>query len=404
MTDFFDGETFEPEVNTTPNIEFQLNKFNEGEYLTEKHIPEHILFTPPDIIRSIKSYYRYNIDIPLLICGVQGIGKLTCIIGLLPVLPCYLNDKINNDKINNIHFFKILDDKFNKIFYYENIYYINISILNTNTEIIEYLTYIYQIAKGRNITIFDNDNDDNNNDTNNDTNNNNLNKKIIIISHINKCNHEAQPYIAFMLDKINNNNTSYIFTTYSKNTISKKIISSCASINFKHLDETEFIKIFKTNFKHIFSKDNHILTLTILKQFYEIYVTNNYNIGNTISQIKYNLSNEGISFLKNKQNKLSLMSKIVENFIKKKLILSNVSSALEIRKFLYTLLSLNIKLIVFAKEVVIQLNKSKLSNNIKFLISEKAFILSGEINNSNKEIVIIETFFYDIINIIFNGI
>ena len=34
----------------------------------------------------------------------------------------------------------------------------------------------------------------------------------------------------------------------------------------------------------------------------------------------------------------------------------------------------------------------------------KVSILSGELINSNKEILIIETFFYDIINIIFDGI
>ena len=28
MCDFFDGDTYEPEIETTPNIEFQLNKFN----------------------------------------------------------------------------------------------------------------------------------------------------------------------------------------------------------------------------------------------------------------------------------------------------------------------------------------------------------------------------------------
>ena len=38
------------------------------------------------------------------------------------------------------------------------------------------------------------------------------------------------------------------------------------------------------------------------------------------------------------------------------------------------------------------------------MILNKSSILSGEIVDSNKEIVIIETFFYDIINIIFDGI
>ena len=206
-----------------------------------------------------------------------------------------------------------------------------------------------------------------------------------------------------MLDKININ-AAYIFTTYSKNTINKKILSYCASINFKHLDETEFIKIFKFNFKNEFAKDKHILNISILKQFYEIYVENRYNLGNTISQIKYHLTNEGVKFLKDNTNKISLLSKIANNFIKKKLVLSNVSTALDIRKFLYILLSLNVKLIIFVKEVVRQLNKSKINSKIKCIILEKAFNLSKEIIDSNKEIVIIETFFYDIINIIYDDI
>ena len=44
------------------------------------------------------------------------------------------------------------------------------------------------------------------------------------------------------------------------------------------------------------------------------------------------------------------------------------------------------------------------AKSTKLLIIEKSFVLSKEINDSNKEIVIIETFFYDIINIIYDGI
>ena len=403
MCDFFlDGETFEPEVNTTANIAFQLNQFNEDEYLNKKIIPEKALFATSDTINNIKTYYGHNIDIPILVYGAQGIGKLTSIIGLLNNIPNNTNNTINtinnntiNNTINNIHFFKILDDVYNKIFYYENFYYLNISTLNNNNEILDYLKYIYKLAKEKNITVFDDD----------DTIENSKikEKKIIIITHIYKCNLEAQLYLSFMLDKISTN-ASYIFTTYSKNTINKKILSSCASINFKYLNETEFIKIFKINFKNELAKDNHTLTTPILKQFYEIYVENKYNLGNTLSQIKYHLVNEGIKFLKDKDNKVSLLSKIANNFIKKKLILSNVSGALEIRKFLYILLSLNVKLIIFVKEVVRQLNNSKLNSNVKCMILNKSSILSGEIVDSNKEIVIIETFFYDIINIIFDGI
>jgi len=418
MCEFFDGDTYEPEVNTTPNIEFQINQFSEDEYLNKKHIPENALFANVDTIKSIKTYYENNIDIPILVYGAQGIGKVTTLIGLLNNIPNQnkyidnkndnkndnINDNINDNTLNNIHYFKILDEVYNKIFYYENVYYLNISILNNNNEILDYLKYIYKIAKEKNITVFvDEDEDDKSLEKANKNKLLHKEKKIIIITHIYKCNDEAQLYLAFMLDKININ-ASYIFTTYCKNTLNKKILSSSISINFTHLDETEFIKIFKINFRNEFAKDNHVLTTSILKQFYEIYVENRYNIGNTISQIKYHLTNEGIKFLKDENNKKSLLSKIANNFIKKKLVLTNVSGALEIRKFLYILLSLNFKLIIFVKEVIRQLNNSKLSTHIKCIIMEKASNLSKEILDSNKEIVIIETFFYDIINIIFDTI
>jgi hypothetical protein len=441
MTDFFDGETFEPEVTTTPNIEFQLCKFSEDEPLFQKCISEKALFATSSTISKIKSFYESNIDNPILICGAQGTGKLTSIIGLIKYIPCYLPDYNIDDinkKLNNLHYFKILDANFNKILFYENCYYINLEILNNNNEVIEYLKYIYQIAKSSNIKNFDNINNDayddvfgkviidndnyssNNNCSNdncsndncssnynyNNNNNNNkidkkIDKKIIIITHIDKCNKEAQRYIAFMLEKMNIY-ISYILTSYNTNSIDKKIISLCSPIYFNNLDETEFIKIFKINFKFSFEKKNYILNTSTLKQFYQIYVSNRYNIGNTISQIKYYLEIEGIEFLKNKDNKISLLSQIADNFIKKKLILSNVSSALEIRKFLYILLSLNIKLIIFVKEVVNQLSNSKLNSNIKMKIIEKASIISYELNNSNKEVVIIELFFYDIITIMYS--
>ena len=402
MCDFFDGETYEPEVNTTPNIEFQINKFDEEEPLYQKCISVQNLFATSDFINKIKSLYENNIDLPILVYGVQGIGKLTSIICLLQYLPSYLSEILDtSQKLNNIHYFKILDTEFNKIFFYENIYYLNIEILNNNNEIINYLKYIYKIAKSSNINIFN---------TNDDVLKP-IEKKIIIITHINKCNDESLKYISYMLDKMNGY-ISYIFTSDSIKSIDKKMLSLCTPIHYKYLDEASFIKIFKYNYKKIFAKDSYNLTLPIIRQFYQIYISNNYNLGNTISQIKYHMDVDGVLFLKDKTNKCSLLSKIATNFIKKKLILANVSSALEIRRFLYILLSLNIKLSIFIKEVVKQLinNNShqnlhiKMNNAKKTMIIEKASYLTADINKANKEIIIGEAFFYDIINILYDDL
>ena len=379
MSDFFDTEPIDPIVETTPNIEFQLDKFSEGEYLKEKHIPENALFAKAETLQSFKNFYINNIDISILVSGAAGIGKLTSIIALLPLVPSYLPDYENDKKINNIEYFKVLDAEYNKVLAYENIFYLNIKVLNNQSDIANYLKYIYSIAKTRSIT------DE---------------KKIIIINHIDKCNYDSQRYITFMLDKITTG-VVYIFTTNTTNKIDRKIITSCASINFKYLDEDTFTTIFKHNYKKTFERKD--LTPSILKQYYQIYVSNKYNIGNTIAQIKYNLAVNGNKFLKDKTNICSLLSRIAANFIKKRLILSNVSSALDIRKFLYTLLSLNFELIIFVEEVVRQLLKSKLNDNIKIIILEKAGVLTAELSNTNKEIIIVETFFYDIINVIYSG-
>lgn len=279
---------------------------------------------------------------------------------------------------------KILDNEHQKLLIYENLYYLNIGILSTTSEISQYLKYIYKISKSRSID---------------------GTKKIIIISHIEKCSEEAQKYINYILDKLNAT-TSYIFITTKLNNITNKIKTTCARINFGYLTESEFITIFKFNYKdktHIFN--SKYLINTYLKQYYQIYVNNHYNIGNTLNQIKYIIETQDITLDKLKTDEFikSLMYNITKNFIKKRLKLSNVSTALEIRKFLYTLLSLNIDLLDFAKMLVKLLLESKINNKSKELIIEKAGLLSSEITSINKEVISVESFIYSTIYIIYSG-
>ena len=418
-------------VDTTANIEFQLSKFSNGEYFKNKYIPIDALFASSKAIKQLQVFYENNLDIPILVHGGYGIGKTSCIIGLIPHLNCYLPEYSKDAKLNNLLFFKVLNTEYSSLLFYENIFFLNMDIINNNTEVMYYLKYIYQIAHSSNIAMYNNSNNSNNSnskfcldydETNSDSNNDiQLNitpdKKIIILTHIDKCNYEAQRYIAFMLDKININ-ASYILTTNSLNTIDKKIISSCAPVSFIYLNILEFTKIFTYNFEKLFTNTNTVLFTNSITYYYNIYKSNNYNIGNTISQIKYHLAIEGESFIYNSKNTCSLISRIVSNFIKKYLVLSAVESSLELRKFLYTLLTINIKLTLFVKEVVKQLiatdyiNYNTIPNTIpntlinsnkKLLIIEKSSVLSKELLYSNKEIVIIESFFYDIISIIYDS-
>ena len=369
-------------VDITANIDFQLNKFDDNEYLKHKSIPETALFANKQIIQSLKTFYEHNSDMPLIIYGKKGIGKITCIIGLLGYISCYSADIPIKDKINNIRYFKVYDLLSPKLLYYENIYFLNIKILHNNTEINNYLEYIYKITKSRNF-------DENE-------------KKIMIISNIDLCSKDTQRYITFMIDKIGAH-ISYIFTTTTLTLIDTKITSSCSFINFKPLKEEEFTKTFKTNFKKLFkSIDNFIFNQTTMTKLYSIYSSNNYNIGTTIAQIKYYLDVEGIDFLKDKTKTTSLLSTIAKKFIKKKLIISTIDTTLELRNFLYILVSLNINLIIFVKEVIKQLYSSKLNTTIKYKIMDETHILLNEICKSNKEVILVETFFYKIINIIYS--
>ena len=389
MDDFFsdvkeNSNNDEENIEITANIEYQLDKFSNDEYLKKQYIPEKALFANEDIINKLKSFYINNIDIPLLINGHKGIGKITCIFSLLTYIPCYLPTIKLEEKINNIKYFKVFDNDYPKLLYYENIYFLNLKILHNNTDILNNLQYLHKLSKTKNF-------DENE-------------KKIIIISNIDMCNDESQRYLTFMIDKIYSH-ISFIFTSHTTQILANKIMSSCSIINFKPLNEEEFSKQFKLNFKKSFSNkenNNVILNNSIVKQFYNIYVSNNYNIGRTIAQIKYHIDIDGIDFLKDKNKTNSLLNIIAQKFIKKKLILSTVNSSLEIRKFIYILVSLNINLIIFVKEVIKQLYKSKLKQNIKLIINEEVDKLSKEIYDSNKEVIIIETFFYKIITIIYS--
>ena len=230
MDAFLEGDVGETEINSTPNIEFQLDKYNEHEYISKKQIPEEALFVPYVFLNKLKNFYQGNLDIPLLIYGLKGCGKLTAVLGLIIHFPGYLQDIENiydARKINNLYYMKILDREYEKLLVYENIYYLNIDILSNTTEIGLYLKHIYKIGKSRSID---------------------GGKKVIIIAHIEKCNTEAQKYINFILDKLNAN-TSYIFTTTKLNNLEYKIKSSCARINFGYLDEKEFSRIFTFNYK-----------------------------------------------------------------------------------------------------------------------------------------------------------
>jgi len=374
--------------DTTPHIAFQLNRFQAGEPFANKHVPKEALFTSKGFIDKLRGFYTANLDIPILVSGLPGCGKLTVMLGMMPQCPAYfpaiVAREIGEDArmVNNLIYMKPLDaGNFPKILIYENLYVCNIATLMNNTEIMGYLEQIYKLARSRSID---------------------ASRKIFIICHIELCTHEQQRYITFMLDKINST-TSYILTTTHGNQIDKKIRTYCAGLQFEYPSEAEFADIFKTNFAAVFEKKH--LSALYLKKYWEIYQNNKWNISRTIAQIKWLLSCSDISLerLKLDGNRCALLDNIVANFIKKKMKLGMMGGAMEIRRYVYTLLSINIDVVEFVQCVVRQLLASRISAGAKQRIIEKAGVFSACLPKMNKELIALETFLYEVIYVVYSG-
>lgn len=371
--------------NATPHIVFQLNRFLPGEPFANKRVPDTALFASRAFLDKMRCFYNTNLDLPVLISGLPGCGKLTTLLGIMPICDAYVPsilDRADARLVNNLTHLKSLDENnFPKILMYENLYVCNIALLINNTEIITYLKQIYRIARSRSID---------------------SSRKIFVICHIELCTYEQQRYITFMLDKINST-TSYILTTTHGNQIDKKIRTFCANLRFEYPSELEFCQIFKANFTSILEQKH--TTTYYMKKYWEIYKNNKWNIGRTIAQIKWLLSCQDISLerLKLDECNNSLLNNIVANFIKKKMKLGVLEGALEIRRFVYTLLSINIDVVEFVQCLVRQLLTSRISKVSKHKMLEKAGVFSANLPKMNKELIALETFLYELIYIIYSG-
>lgn len=373
------------DANATPHIAFQLNRFQPDEPFANKRVYEAALFASREFLDKIRSFYKANLDIPLLISGFAGCGKLTTLLGMMSQCTAYIPsilDRADSRIVNNLIYLKSLDEhNFPKILIYENLYVCNIALLINNSEIMTYIEQIYKLARSRSID---------------------ASRKIFVICHIELCTYEHQRYITFMLDKINST-TSYIMTTTHGNQIDKKIRTYCANLRFEYPSELEFADIFKCNYTTILEKKH--ITSYYLKKYWEIYKNNKWNIGRTVAQIKWLLSCQDISLerLKLDENNRSLLDNIVANFIKKKMKLGVLEGALEIRRFVYTLLSINIDVVEFVQCLIQQLLSSRISTASKHKIIEKAGAFSACLPKMNKELIALETFLYELVYVVYSG-
>jgi len=373
------------DANATPHLAFQLNRFQPSEPFANKRVSENALFASRAFLDKIRCFYNTTLDLPVLISGFSGCGKLTTLLGMMPLCDAYVPsilDRTDSRIVNNLTQLKSLDENtFTKILIYENLYVCNIALLINNSEIMTYIEQIYKLARSRSID---------------------ASRKIFVICHIELCTYEHQRYITFMLDKINST-TSYIMTTTHGNQIDKKIRTYCANLRFEYPSELEFADIFKCNYTTILEKKH--ITNYYLKKYWEIYKNNKWNIGRTVAQIKWLLSCQDISLerLKLDENNRSLLDNIVANFIKKKMKLGVLEGALEIRRFVYTLLSINIDVVEFVQCLIQQLLSSRISTASKHKIIEKAGAFSACLPKMNKELIALETFLYELVYVVYSG-
>ena len=361
----------------TPNIEFQLGKpIAQGN--TCKHLHETKLFATEKYLANLKKLISKNCDIPLIIYGEKGIGKLTTTLSMMKYLADYMDNFPVDEKINILSHYKIYSNEWYRLMYLDNVFYLNLKLFLNDNEILDYLKYIYRTSK----TIsFDGK------------------KKIFIIKHLDICSLQVQKYVAYILDHITAN-SSFILIVNSPFNLPRKIKSTCLKLHYHYLDESRFREIFIANYKCFF-------TDTELKQIaymYKIYCNNNYNIGNTLSQIRY-LKSAGklaVSYLKNGENCESLMQMMVNCLVKKHIVLSGLERLMDVRRTLYTILSLNLSTIDFVRLICRKLVKSKISAACKLKILEKACEYSKVYKDANKLVIPLEGFIFEVIRIIYS--
>lgn len=360
-------------INVTPNIELHLDKTEFSNHLKNKFIGENYLFARPIFIDRIKNIMLSNCDVPIIVYGLSGIGKLTTCIGLLNYLPFNIDNPINN-----LDYFKPYDHNYTKLLCLDTVFYLNLIIFNNDTEIMDYIKCIYKIAITRSLT------DE---------------KRYFIIKGLDTVSPDILNFVKYMLDRLNAF-SSFIFIVHRLNYLPKKILNTCAKIHFPHLIKEEFDEIFKISYKHKFK----YLEWLVAPKFYNLYENNNFNIGHTINQIRYlQLSNNiNSTFFKNPDNLVSLDTLIAQHFLKNYLILSSIEKIGEIRKFVYNLLSINYPIIIFIKNLCKCITKSKLSHNKKMKIFEKMAYFSKIYNSANKEVIPIEGLLFNIIDIIYS--
>ena len=335
------------------------------------------LFISQKTKTSLNNVFQGNNTQPIMIQGLVQSGKCSAIMSSLSQLKIYCPTIKEGDKLTDIRFFQNYpDERFNKILFFHNCYYINLKLLLTveQTLIIDFI-----MEKCGNYRGLD------------------RGCKIFIICNIHILSPINQKKLTNLIEKYYCNYL-FIMTTSKPVKINAKLRNVSLSVLFPKLEPDVFTSVFRSNFEHLLKKQE----LQSIDKFYLIYETNNYNLQHTLYHIAH-LKSQGKLTLKTfdkKKNYISLQKMIISNIINKFCTQSNISNIDELRKVLLILISLNLDLDSVILDTINLLITTSISDDKKGRIIKLGSEFSIHLAKADKPIIHFEKFFIDLIIII----
>jgi hypothetical protein len=373
-----------PKNNIINKTHIEDTKYNDYKYKDNKYIlinnkdREDTLFCNENLINKLKNLFKTGCEIPILLKGMNGIGKKHTIINLLHHIP-YINNKIKFDMLKPLK-----NEDYENILHYQNFYLINFKMYSECNagKLIKYLTELFSSK-----TISD--------------------KRLFLLTNINLLSKDNQKIFANIIEKYYNDN-SFIMT-YNKLIKSSKLISLCCQLKYPKVDENTFKEkllnfLKKDNKKILYYEELYKSIKKYYKELYEVYSYNNYNIGYTLYHINQMIIEDKLipNEIKKKSNRTSIYDKLATKTINKILkYKSNPKDTISnIRVDIYNYISLNIDEHEFIRKIIAILLNLKIKDEVKELIIKIGERFSRYNIEPDKSIVCVENFIINLIDIL----
>jgi len=339
-------------------------------FINNKIDNDNQLFCKDSTISLVKNMMLNEIEIPIIIHGLEGIGKKKLIFHMLKYLPNFREDNM----YINIEKLKLLDiEQYSNLYYYNNVYFYNCKY-EKNDKISKLIDNINKIFKSK--LFIDS-------------------KKIFIMSNFDKLSKNNQLKLSNYVEKYYQN-VSFIFTTSSLVKSDNKLKSLSFIIKYIPLNKNEFVTSFCNNFNMFFEDSYNLLNKDFfLDKFYQIYVNNEYNIGNTLHQINYLYLKEYINKkeLNKKINILSIYETISIKLVNILLKYKKIKDLSIIRKKIFDINVMGLNLFKIVKIMIKNLiNIDNLDSNLKYEFIDFANKYNLDNVNCDKPIIMFENF------------